>query len=479
MSAARREGDAVALLIGAGWGVRTFLQSEALDRLRRRARVLVLAPPPLLEVLRRRYGDALELATLHPFDPWSGATGPVYRRYNAHFMRTAGTVTRRFKQRRDRPRAWRPRLAAALREAEAALRAGPARLRRLRAATQRAFAAGFEHAERYRELFARHGVRLAVSTVAYLPAEAAAALAARRAGIATACWVNSWDNLTSKGPLLADFDHYLVWSARMCQELDRYYPESAGRPCTVTGAPYFDGFSRDDYAWTRAELCRRTGLDPARPIVLYGTCTPFLAPDEHRIVERLADDLAALGPPSPQLLVRLHPADGGGRFGALAERPDVTLQVPGAARDGAPAGIAAFCPSDEENMLAINTVRHADAVINIASTLTLEAAIADRPAINVAYDLAPGAPSAPHIAAYYGFDHYRTVLEHGAATVARDPEALIALVRQALADPTAGREGRRALADLWCSPRRGGAGRRLGDALVSLLDRAAAPEDGS
>ena len=50
-------------------------------------------------------------------------------------------------------------------------------------------------------------------------------LAARDLGIPTATLIFSWDNLTSKGRIVAPFDHYLVWSELMRSELLRFYPD--------------------------------------------------------------------------------------------------------------------------------------------------------------------------------------------------------------------------------------------------------------
>jgi CDP-glycerol glycerophosphotransferase (TagB/SpsB family) len=231
---------------------------------------------------------------------------------------------------------------------------------------------------------------------------------------------------------------------------------------------------------SREELCASKGLDPARPFVLYAACTPFLAPNEHLVVERLADDLAKGAVPGrPQLLVRLHPADPGTRFADLEERPNIALDMPGAARDGRPAGIYAFCPDAAENRRAIAMIAHADVVVNIASTISLEAAIADRPTINVAYDLAPGStqtggPDRARIAGYYRYDHYQTVTDSGAVRIVHDPASLTEAIRDYLAAPSLHHTERAELARLWCSapdqpPADGLAGARLGAALAARL----------
>ncbi len=463
----------IGLVISVGWGVRTFLQSEVLPTLARAARVVVLTDPSMVEDLRARWGDQVAVEALYPFagpQHDASAYGHLQGRHELAFQQMSMTTTRRAKQQMHRPHHWRHRLSLAARRARARMSATPARVARLRQDAGRAFLDhNAEAAAHYEQLFRQHALSMVVTTVAYLPIETPPLLVARRMGLATGCWVNSWDNLSSKGPMPQAFDHYFTWSEQVTDELRRYYPESADRPCRATGVPHFDGYASPASHWCREVLCERLDLDPARPIVLYATCTPFLAPNEHLVVERLADAMSngkIAG--DPQLVVRLHPNDPGTRFEALEQRPGVHLQLARTSRDTT-RSMQAFLPTDDENQLAINTIRHADTVINIASTITLEAAISDRPVINVAYDLGPEARHTRQIERYYRYSHYRTVLDHDAVDLARSPEALLDGVRQALADPTHRRAGRRALAHRWCGPSDSGAGERLGTALVAAL----------
>lgn len=464
----------VALVISTGWGVRTFLQSDVLPALLAHRPVLVLAHPRLQESLEALLDGRATVAPLRPFDPRDGRFGDLSRRHNRYFHHLSSTVTRRFNRAAAWP-SWRrqPALAALaqLKRLEVLLRARPGSLARLAAEMRDAFAREYPHGEHYRSLFAEHRVGTVVSTVAYLPIEAPPIFVARQQGLATGCWVNSWDNLTSKGALLTDFDRYFVWSEQMAGELRRYYRETRRRPIEAVGVPHFDWYRAPAMRWSRLEWCRRLGLDPARPVVLYGAATPFLAPDEQLVAEALHRDLEeAELPGRPQLVVRLHPADDGRRFAELARRDGVALQVPGAASAG---HLSAFVPSDDDNRLQVNTMAHADVVVNIASTMTLEAALCDRPVVCVGYDLAPGRPAEAAIRQYYGFDHFRTVLALGAAPVADDRQALLERVRAYLEHPERDRAGRRRLADLWCSPWREGAGQRLAAALLAMTEAGA------
>jgi hypothetical protein len=461
----------IVLLLSSGWGVRTFLQTDVLPELRRRARVVLFAAPDLVAPLRERLGDDVPVESLHPFDPKAGAYGRAYRRRNHHFFRLSSTGTRRIKQAElYRTLHGLKRLAFDLRELDARLFARRDRLAAMMERERRLLLRDYPHAADYERRLRGHGADLVVSTLPHAHEEAPPAIVARHLGIPVGAWINSWDNLTSKPAYFTAYDHYFVWSEQLRSELLRYYPEAAAGTVDITGVPHFDWYRREPMLMSREELFAAYGFDPRRPLVLYGTATPHLAPAEHLVVQRLARDLAetaeALG--SPQLLVRLHPGDGGGRFEDWSPGPSAVLRIPGERGRGRLGG---YCPTLEENRELVSSIHHADVVVNLASTLTLDAALCDRPVVNVAFDLSPqGPPSQRAADKYYThYDHYRTVVETGAVQLARSPQELLAQVAAYLRDPGLDREGRRRVADLWCGPRDGDAGRRLAAALLSRI----------
>lgn len=453
----------IVLLVSSGWGVRTFLQTQVLPELRKRARVVLFCAPDLMPPLRERLEDEIPIEPLHPFDPLAGAYGRAYRRRNHRFFRASSTATRRLKQAYHRKTlSGRRALVFDLLELEARLLPIRDGLQRERKLLLRDYPHAAEYERRLR------GASLVVSTLPHSHEEAPPAVVARHLGIPVAAWINSWDNLTSKPAYFTGYDHYFVWSDQMRAELLRYYPEAAAGTVEVTGVPHFDWYRCPSMRMSREELCELHGFDPGRPIVLYGTATPHLAPSEHLVVQRLARDLAAaaaLG--SPQLLVRLHPGEAGGRFRGWRPGPGVAFQRPGARGGGSLAG---YCPTPAENREFVSTILHADVVVNLASTLTLDAALCDRPAVNVAFDLSTEPSHQGQIDEYYTqYDHYRTVMESGAVRLARSPEELLAQVGRYLRDPGLEREGRKRLVDLWCGPFDGGSGRRLAKALLARM----------
>jgi hypothetical protein len=457
----------IVLLVSSGWGVRTFLQTDVLPELRRRARVVLFCAPALVEPLRERLGGEVSIEPLHPFNPTGGAYGRAYRHRNHRFHRRSATETRCIKMAEHRRTLTGKRaLVFDLLELEARLLARCDGFSRMERRERELLLRDYPHAADYERRL--RGASLVVSTLPYAHEEAPPAIVARHLEIPVAAWINSWDNLTSKPAYYTGYDHYFVWSERMRGELRRYYPEAAAGTVDVTGVPHFDWYQRAPMRTSREELCAAYGFDPRRPLVLYGTATPHLAPTEHLVVQRLARDLAqaeALG--SPQLLVRLHPGDAGERFQDWPPGAPVAFQFPGRRGQGKLGG---YCPTPQENRELVSTILHADVVVNLASTLTLDGALCDRPVVNVAFDLSPDRSFQGYIDQYYTrYDHYRTVMEAGAVRLARSPEELLGHIGTYLEDPGLEREGRRRLVDLWCGPIDGLSGRRLAAALLGRV----------
>ena len=133
---------------------------------------------------------------------------------------------------------------------------------------------------------------------------------AQRLGVPGVLAVASWDNLTSKGLIRVVPDHVLVWNEAQKQEAVSLHGV-APRRVALTGAVAFDRWFEAAPSCTRDAFCARTGLDPARPVILYVGSSSFIAPEEVPFFRRW---LAAVrGAADPRVagagvLVRPHPA---------------------------------------------------------------------------------------------------------------------------------------------------------------------------
>jgi hypothetical protein len=282
--------------------------------------------------------------------------------------------------------------------------------------------------------------------------QGALARCAKKLGLTNVAMIHSFDNLTTKGrhPIL--FDSYLVWNEIMRAELLRAYPEIDPDKVHVAGTPHFYFYHSPAHRLTRDEIADRYDLDAARPILLYAAGPNTLLPHEVGIARRLQRDLDGFAPDSrPQLVVRLHPWERDfGRWKALEdEAPAVRWSVPWETSVDDPTWAV---PSHQDLREFCGLVRHSDVIINAASTMSLDAAICDTPAVCVNYALAPFERFAKHMSNFYHYDHYRPIAESGAVRIAKSPQELIAHIKTYLGDPSADAESRGRLVKRMCGP---------------------------
>jgi hypothetical protein len=263
--------------------------------------------------------------------------------------------------------------------------------------------------------------------------------AAQWLGIRTAVFIFSWDNLTSQGRIIPPYDYYLVWNDHIRSQLLSMYRTVRPEQVFVTGTPQFDFHFDPGFYWTREEFCARVGADPLRPIVLYTTGIAHHMPGEPQLVERIANllrEMADMGP--PQLLVRVYPKDRTNRFEELKnKRRDILFPE-------VPWERAWFTPKFEDTFLLTNMLRHAAVGINVASTVSLELCMFDKPVINVAYNPAGVDMGSVDYRRYYDFDHYRPVVESGAIKLAKSEDEMRVFLREVLKEPHANGSERRA-----------------------------------
>lgn len=288
--------------------------------------------------------------------------------------------------------------------------------------------------------------------------------AAQWMGIPTATFIFSWDNLTSQGRIMLPYDYFLVWNDSLKKQLLEMYEWIKPENVFVTGTPQFDTHFREETYVSREEYCRQIDGDPNRPLVLYTTGMANHMPGEPELVEGIADILATYPEETrPQLLLRVYAKDLTGRFEDLrTRRPDILFADPLWEPEW-------LTPKQEDSIALVNALRHSALGINVASTISLELCMFDKPVINVGYN----PPSVPTdelaYADYYEFDHYKPVVESGAVQVARSIDQMGTLIQDALTLPERGRFERKELMDqMFGSTLDGGSNKRVADVLLRV-----------
>jgi hypothetical protein len=458
----------IVALIPRGEVIRNFVYTGTFDRLAEETGLTLISVNPsssIFEMLAEKYGEVYPLEEIrerwivrfqrelidmaHGRWLWSKAAQARWRWHDAYADTLRAKTVRTAKKILSRPFSNRPGL-------------------RLLSRLERAASYNFRTTEKYLELFRRLAPSLVFNGSHIHCRNAVQAVqAAQWLGIPTATFIFSWDNLTSQGRIILPYDYFLVWSESLKKQLLEMYEWIRPEQVFVTGTPQFDFHFQERFYQSREDFCRSVGADPKRPFVLYSTGMANHMPGEPEIVEEIADMLKEIGgETSPQLLVRVYPKDRSGRFDELKKRrsdilfPDVAWEKEW------------LTPTFEDSAALVNTLRHAALGINVASTVSLELCMFDKPAINVGYNPRSVSESELRYADYYGFDHYAPVVASGAVEVAYDRDEMRRMIGRALENPERLSAERKSLIEKMFGPLLdGNSARRVAEALLEAAAR--------
>lgn len=320
-----------------------------------------------------------------------------------------------------------------------------------------------EARERLREL--RPSVVVATGPHRY--EEPAVVAEAINLGIPVLALVTSWDNLTTKGRMLFEYEGYLVWSEQMKKELHQFYPQSREAPVYVVGALQFDVFFQERFQQSREEFCLAQGLNPAKPYVLYALGSPNFLREHHgalAFAQRV--QRGELG--DIQVLVRPHPLFDKGQEAELLRGLGAGIVVQ---RTG-DADKALTARTQDFNQIKdwVNTIRHASVLVNFSSTVGIDAAICDKPVVNLDFDPEPGQPNQALVKdVNHVWSHFKPIAESGGMWLANDMDEVVHAVHEYLARPELHREKRRWMAEYVCGFLDGKCGERMAKAILDFM----------
>ena len=206
------------------------------------------------------------------------------------------------------------------------------------------------------------------------PVEADYIHAAAKLGVPTVGYLNSWDNLTSKGTVHVLPDAFVVWNEALADEAAQIHGIPRDR-IRVTGAPHLDHFFELEPSRPRADICRQLGSPDDRPYVVYLCSSRTLIADERHIVTALAGALARdLGDRAPTLVVRPHPVNPDPWTGY--DHPGTAVHPEHGDQADTPDSWQAY----------FDQLSGASAFVGLNTTAFLEAAVADRPCLTIVSD---------------------------------------------------------------------------------------------
>ena len=284
-----------------------------------------------------------------------------------------------------------------------------------------------------------------------------------RMGVRNVCLVKSWDNLTSKSRIRVHPDRIVVWSGFQADEADRlhFFPRER---VFISGAPNFDHLGPSGSpVQPREKFLTRIGAKPDRKLILYSPTNKLTFSDEanirrlHRILES-----GALGHRC-HLHIRKYPKSQQD-FAPLLSLPNLTVEDAGRV-------VSAWDDSVDQSRSELEHLRdlmsHIDVLVQIGSTIALDAACMNKPVI--AYFLDEERSNAPwydyvHRVRYFTHNYYLEQL--GGVKIVTSESELILALKTYLEDPLLDTSARRKMVETICGEFDGQSGRRVAQFLI-------------
>jgi hypothetical protein len=129
-------------------------------------------------------------------------------------------------------------------------------------------------------------------------------------------------------------------------------------------------------------------------------------------------------------------------------------------------GPKGWAPTGTEVDHLAHLLHHSAVNLNVASTVSLDAAALDVPVINLSFDGERQLEWIRSVRRFHSFHHYRRLLAYGGIRVADSAEECAREVRAYLDDPGRDAEGRKRIVDGHCYRVDGQSARRIAEAVV-------------
>lgn len=231
--------------------------------------------------------------------------------------------------------------------------------------------------------------------------------AANKLGINTSTVIFSWDNLP-KSRINYTANHYLVWSNYMQQELLHLYPSIESHQVHVTGTPQFDYYYQKTNEYSYETFAHSLGFPKERKAICFSGNEPSF-PSDHLYLEDICAAVAAMDELlRPIILIRPSPNDHSKRLDAVASKyPGIAVMAPPMWQRLGNRDWESNYPTIEDGAMLQQLTEHASAVINVGSTMGIDFAHANKPAMYIRYNH----PKCPDFDITYGYqqDHFKTM----------------------------------------------------------------------
>ena len=255
----------------------------------------------------------------------------------------------------------------------------------------------------------------------------------RKIGIPVIALVHSFDNLTAKGLLSTKPDRLLVWNEIMRKEAVDYHGFDTAN-VAIVGVPQFEKYRRLSAEASEFRFRKRLNIQNGVKVITYTGSAISMFPDEEQFVEELVGAISRGECGQSVLVLRIHPPDVRQEaYCKKYEKSDLPIRI-----DFPDSGFSALNTGDignRESVLEfVELMKFSDVVVNLSSTITLDAVLFDTPVICLNFNyLAEDALNAAHM--HHKCEHYHAIVESTAVDFPNSMNELILDINSYLRNP--------------------------------------------
>ncbi len=262
---------------------------------------------------------------------------------------------------------------------------------------------------------------------------------AKHRGIPVIGFINSWDKLTAaRGVIRLLPDKLIVFNDLVREEAEEH-ADMKSEDIFIAGIPNYDWhinykpLSRDDFF-------RRKRLDPSKKLIVYAPMGKAFSNSDWDIIDLLNNAIThKLITHNSQLFVRFQPNDFTDET-EIKKRPWLVYDLPGI-RFSAERGVD-WDMSFHDIKGLTDTLANADLFICYASSMSIDAAVFDKPVINIDFEVRTKELMSKSPTYFYQMTHYQNAVNSGGIVYPKNKEQFIIAINRYLEDPTIDRGGR-------------------------------------
>lgn len=287
---------------------------------------------------------------------------------------------------------------------------------------------------------------------------------AKRRGVPTIGFINSWDKVTARCIMRLLPDKAIVFNYIVKDELMKHN-EMRAEDIFVSGIPQYDQFIHP-HVRPREEFFKTIGVDPSKKLIVYAPIGSAFSTSDWDMIDRMHElnREGTLGP-NVAMLVRFQPNDFF-KEEEFQKRPWLVYTYPGTRFSDSQAVVANNRVDWDMNahdlQYLTDTLAHASLVVCYASSIGIDAALMGKPVINLNFEVHASARAQKSPTQFYKMEHYKKALQTGGLRLVNSETELIEWVNTYLRDPSRDADKRAELIRQQCVYTDGKSGERIG-----------------